>query len=154
MSNANVISSKSWYLCAAIVFMVWVAAAAVGKPAERNLRETLREFLADAVIGTRLVDDPKVNPAPSVVLEVTSAPWCGPCRQIKPTLRELKKQGYEIKIVETATPGKAVPYFEWKQFGEIVKQHSGVEGYPNLKAVEKTLKTTFSEIEGQVFVDG
>ena len=33
-------------------------------------------------------------------LTVYSASWCGPCKQLKPTLKELQGEGYSIDIVD------------------------------------------------------
>jgi len=149
------ISSRCWYISAAVVFVLWVASAVVAKGEDSfNLREAVREFFTGKRIVPRVVVTENDNPAPSVELTVTSAPWCGPCRVIKPTLKKLEKQGYSIKIITVDNPGKSVPHFEWKRFGELEREHSGVKGYPDAKKVEETIRKTFAEIEGSIFQKG
>lgn len=147
------ISSRCWYISAFVVFVIWITTSVVAKGGEdpTNIRETLREFFASKRIVPRLIVSKDDNPAPSVVLEVTSAPWCGPCRVIKPILKKMEKEGYKIKITVLDNPGKSVPYFEWKHFGKLELEHAGVEGYPDLKKAEATLRETFREIEGSIF---
>ena len=149
------ISSRCWYTCAAVVFVLWVASAVVAKGDDSfNLREAVREFFAGKRIVPRIIVRTDDNPAPSVVLKVTSAPWCGPCRVIKPILDKLKKEGYSIKIETLDSPGTSVPYFRWERFGELEREHAGAPGYPDAKAVAENLRKTFAEIEGTIFQEG
>lgn len=150
MKNAKcaIISSKCWYTCAAGILVIWIAAALMGGEREGTVREALREFLADKRIATRFFDREDVNPAPSVVLEVESAPWCLPCQRLKPVLRKLEKEGYEIKITETNHPSKPVPNLDFVAHGKVERNFTGI---PAGHDPYTFLKATFAEVEGAVF---
>lgn len=95
------------------------------------------------------------NPAPSIVLRVTSASWCLPCKLLKPKLEKLKEQGYVIHIYDLdndpdaprPSPGFGVPYLRYERFGEVAEETSG-----NKEA--KQIEETFQRLEGSIFILG
>ena len=62
-----------------------------------------------------------------------NASWCGPCRQMKPVVSQLRRQGYHLRDVDVDKHRKlasqygirSVPTFVFVENGQEVKRFSG-----------------------------
>jgi thioredoxin 1 len=70
-----------------------------------------------------------------------NATWCGPCRQMKPIVAQLRRQGYHIRDVDVDRNRtlaqkygiRAVPTFVFVENGDEVKRFSGGTSPENLR---------------------
>ena len=70
-----------------------------------------------------------------------NASWCGPCRQMKPVVSQLRRQGYHLRDVDVDKNRKlasqfgirAVPTFVFVENGQEVKRFSGGTSPEKLK---------------------
>lgn len=73
-------------------------------------------------------------------LVVYSAVWCGPCQAMKPTLLQLKREGYKIVIldIDKVSSGeqvdqykvkatRSVPEVVWVNDGKVVRRATGIQ---------------------------
>lgn len=94
----------------------------------------------------------KINQENKVVLVDFNAPWCGPCRMMKPIIEELQKE-YEgkVKVIEVNVDEaealsqklgiRSIPYFVINKDGQQVWQKLGAMDKQELKnAIEESLK--------------
>lgn len=94
----------------------------------------------------------KINQENKVVLVDFNAPWCGPCRMMKPIVEELKKE-YEgkVKVIEINVDEaealskklgiRSIPYFVINKNGQQAWQKLGAMPKEELKtAIEESLK--------------
>ena len=132
-----------WYLCSIVVFiLVAITAALAGERQPPVQADTVNQPVYE--IASQFL-----NPTPSVRLKVTSAPWCFPCKRLRPILETLKERGYEIEIEELDSPNKpGVPYLEFFQFGQLSREYKGI---PSGKDPRAFIVQTFEEIEGVIF---
>lgn len=139
------IKSCYWFYCSAIAFVLWVLASIMAEGTANDIGQSLHKFHLEHRITSRFLVSTEGNPAPSVTLKVTSAPWCLPCQRLKPVLNDLKKEGYRIEIVELQRPNKPeVPTLEFYRFDVLERTEVGY------KTPEK-LREYFASVEGTVF---
>ena len=75
-------------------------------------------------------------------ITVYSATWCGPCKMLKPTLKELQEEGYSIDIVDIdndqfeaqAKGVTGVPTFILYEDGVEVGRASGTASKEEIKS--------------------
>jgi len=139
------IKSCYWFYCSFFAFVLWLITSIVGQEPSANNRESLREFNVKHRIASRFLVASEGNPAPSVTLKVTSAPWCIPCQRLKPILNELKKEGYQIEVIELQRPDKpSIPALDFYRFDKLDTEDSGLK-------TAKELREIFAKVEGTVF---
>lgn len=132
-----------WYIASVVVFILVAVTAALAGEVKRA-QEVNKIDRPVYEIASQFV-----NPAPSVRLFVTSAPWCLPCKRLHPVLEDLQEKGYEIKVEELDRPNKpGVPYLEFYQFGELSEEFTGIPRGEDPKAF---IIRKFEEIEGTIF---
>lgn len=74
-------------------------------------------------------------------LKVFTAPWCAPCKSMKPALEKLARDGLLIAEVDVdadfATAAmhrvRSVPTLKFYQDGQLVRSHSGAMTLEQLK---------------------
>jgi len=119
-----------------------------------------RQLLTEDVDIGILPEEDRIPEGKADVLVVLSAKWCRPCMLMKPQWRLMKRQGYDIMIVDVDDPTtgnedrlelankyhriyvegeKTVPQVFWynSQTKETVKQHK--YGMVTMRQVKKTL---------------
>lgn len=131
--------SKIWFACSALCFVCVAIIALVAKTYKPPVQDNSDFISVFPVTGVL-----RGNPAPSVKLEVTSSPFCLPCRQLKPILARLKELGYNITIIETSSPQGPVPKLQFSQFDKVKQVEFGYK-------TEEQIKEIFEKIEGSVF---
>ncbi len=119
-----------------------------------SLRTNLRKQLREQVEAAEKAEQEKVSPTPDIkpkpnqdpalephyVLYIT-AEWCQPCQQGKPSLEELKKEGYRIK---DWAPGEVADIF-LVDFDKVA---------PNTKKARLRLKEDVTQLPTYVKVGG
>jgi thioredoxin 1 len=75
---------------------------------------------------------------------VYTANWCAPCQQLKPVLRSLKSEGYNVVYHDVDQDGdklkyryRSLPTIYFVQAGEVIKQETG---YRSKEYLQKSLK--------------
>lgn len=118
--------STFWYTASVLVFVLVTVATVMAK----GTGQFPFQGGEDAARNGEVVDEG--NPAPSITLHYVGAKWCGPCKQVKPILKDLAKAGYNIKFYdidedpEAPKPTKgAIPYFRWDRLGKVVDHDTG-----------------------------
>jgi thiol-disulfide isomerase/thioredoxin len=133
-----------WYYCSILAFTLWLVATIVAKVRPYNVQEGPDKLRVVDGILSKISDRVRGNPAPSVTLQVTSASWCGPCQKIKPILEKLKKEGYQIKIINNENPGRPIPALDFYRFGKLDRTETGTR-------TEEQLRQIFATVEGSIF---
>lgn len=142
VQHAHLHQSTAWFIASAICFALVIVATCLAGQRLNTASKDYPELRQTHTVPASLVEDG--NPAPSVHLKVTSAPWCIPCKRLKPILDKLKKEGYSIKVNVLDDPGVSVPRLDFQKFGQSEKVLTGYQS-------EDKIKKVFAEIEGAVF---
>ena len=141
----GVYQSTFWYTLSVCVFVLIAVTTALAKGGQH-----LSEGFPIAPLDRPTVAwFEKTNPAPSVTVHYYGAKWCGPCKKLKPILKGLEKEGYEIKFHDIDQEPRprdvtVVPTLKWFKFGKFVESQTGLRTKAELKA-------KFEEIEGSIF---